>query len=484
MVEYGQYPLVLQLQNGIPVGLAESTGNFSGVNLVVSSISATDYLGFTGSVSFTGVLSVSDASLTGASLVSNADPSRPVIRPLTAGLDDFMAFSVVGSNVQVGWGADPKLSITHGGTGATTDTAARANLGLTIGSQVQGWNNNLDDIAALTPSNNNFIVGDGTDWKSLVPADARTSLGLGSIATVNSPIPVANGGTGATTDTNARSNLGLGTADNPQFNSINIGHASDTTLGRSGAGDLTIEGNVIYRLNGTDVAIADGGTGASTESQARINLGLSALATASSVNLSTQVTNTLPIANGGTGQTTANAALNAILPSQSTNSGKYLKTDGTNTSWDTPAGGGSWTSVFKTADQGVVGTTETDDNTLTFSIDANSKYSFRMQAQFDDSSWGYSFAVSSGINPGLAYSYETFESVSKTVYNDAGQAAATIPTYNVTLAGSQGYGFVRIVGLADNSSGGATAFKFKFCSGSAGKTAYTKAGSHLEYKKL
>jgi hypothetical protein len=41
----------------------------------------------------------------------------------------------------------------------------------------------------------------------------------------------------------------------------------------------------------------------------------------------------LPILNGGTGETTANAAFNALAPSQATNSGKYLTTDGTNTSW-------------------------------------------------------------------------------------------------------------------------------------------------------
>lgn len=43
----------------------------------------------------------------------------------------------------------------------------------------------------------------------------------------------------------------------------------------------------------------------------------------------------LAIADGGTGQTTANTALNALLPSQGGNSGKVLKTDGTNTSWST-----------------------------------------------------------------------------------------------------------------------------------------------------
>jgi len=44
----------------------------------------------------------------------------------------------------------------------------------------------------------------------------------------------------------------------------------------------------------------------------------------------------LPVANGGTGQTTATAALNALLPvqSQSTTIGATLKSNGTNTYWD------------------------------------------------------------------------------------------------------------------------------------------------------
>jgi len=58
--------------------------------------------------------------------------------------------------------------------------------------------------------------------------------------------------------------LGLGTGSSPQFTAINIGDAADTTLSRSGAGDLQIEANVIYRAGGTDVAVADGGTGRST----------------------------------------------------------------------------------------------------------------------------------------------------------------------------------------------------------------------------
>jgi len=42
----------------------------------------------------------------------------------------------------------------------------------------------------------------------------------------------------------------------------------------------------------------------------------------------------LAIADGGTGASTATAALNNLLPSQSGNASKYLQTDGTNATWD------------------------------------------------------------------------------------------------------------------------------------------------------
>jgi hypothetical protein len=41
----------------------------------------------------------------------------------------------------------------------------------------------------------------------------------------------------------------------------------------------------------------------------------------------------VPIGKGGTGQTTANTALNALLPDQTSNSGKVLSSDGTSTLW-------------------------------------------------------------------------------------------------------------------------------------------------------
>lgn len=49
-----------------------------------------------------------------------------------------------------------------------------------------------------------------------------------------------------------RDSLGLDTDDSPQFAGINLGHASDTTLSRSSAGVLAVEGVVIPSISSTD----------------------------------------------------------------------------------------------------------------------------------------------------------------------------------------------------------------------------------------
>ena len=58
---------------------------------------------------------------------------------------------------------------------------------------------------------------------------------------------------------------------------------------------------------------------------------------------------TLAIANGGTGQTTANTAFNALAPDQTSANGKYLTSNGTNTSWGTISAGASLSNDTATA---------------------------------------------------------------------------------------------------------------------------------------
>lgn len=135
----------------------------------------------------------------------------------------------------------------------------------------------FDDAVLLTDSANLKLNNGGSNYTTaagdvvLVYADTTTQFDLFIFPVSGLPVAtvtVAKGGTGSTTAAAAATALGLGTGDSPQFTEVNVGHATDTTLARASAGNLTVEGNALYRAGGTDVAVADGGTGSSTAAAA------------------------------------------------------------------------------------------------------------------------------------------------------------------------------------------------------------------------
>jgi len=128
-----------------------------------------------------------------------------------------------GANISITSGTSGTLTVARGGTGATSLTDG----GILVGSGTGA----VTAMAVLADSE--MIVGDGTTD------------------------PVAE--SGAT----LRTSIGVGTGDSPLFTGVSIGNA-DTTLTRQGAGDINVEGSLVYRAGGTDVAVADGGTGASS----------------------------------------------------------------------------------------------------------------------------------------------------------------------------------------------------------------------------
>jgi hypothetical protein len=72
------------------------------------------------------------------------------------------------------------LTLLNGGTGATTTSGARANLGLAIGTDVQAWDTDLDAYSALTTTG--VIQRTGTGTVTASNTIQITSLGVGTAA--------------------------------------------------------------------------------------------------------------------------------------------------------------------------------------------------------------------------------------------------------------------------------------------------------------
>lgn len=220
------------------------------------------------------------------------------------------------------------VTTSQGGTGATT-----ANAGL----------NNL--LPAQGAQSGKYLKTDGnnTTWDAL---DINT-------ADISGVLPLTKGGTDSTTASGARTSLGL---------AIGVDIPSNSGTGATGTWAISVTGNAATATNGL----------VSTGSYADPAFITSLAGSKVTGNISgnaTNVTGTVALANGGTGATTAANARTNLLPSYSGNALKVLSLNagGTDVEWSTSAGTGTVTSVAASAGTGisVSGSPITTNGTIT-----------------------------------------------------------------------------------------------------------------------
>ena len=211
-----------------------------------------------------------------------------------------------------GPGMSVDIPITEGGTGAGTASGARTNLG----AAESGANSDITSLIGMTgaiSAPTQIQSSAGLELlKFTYTASAVNELTVQSAATGNRPAILASG--------------------------------DDTDLGINlipkGTGTVTISGNAIYYVGGTDVSVADGGTGASTAADARTNLGLGTIATQDANNVSitggsisgitlSGLASDLAVSDGGTGAGTFTA--NGVLYGNGTSPIQVTAQGGVNT---------------------------------------------------------------------------------------------------------------------------------------------------------
>jgi len=206
--------------------------------------------------------------------------------------------------------------------------------------------NDLSDVdTSSTPSNGQVLTWSGSSWTAETASAASVPDGSVTAGKLDSGLQTQIGRILVTDDDDTPTNgqiLQYSTADTewkyadlPGSTLVTLGDVDSASLAdnallvyNSSAGEFQFEsGSSLRTTLGVDAAGTDNSTDISISSSTSydyITLSAGQVLTINQVNLGTDVTGTLPVAQGGTGGTTASAARTNILPSLIGNGSKLV----------------------------------------------------------------------------------------------------------------------------------------------------------------
>ena len=212
------------------------------------------------------------------------------------------------------------LAVGYGGTGATTASTARTNLLPSYTSnagKVLAVNTGATDVEWISAGGTGTVTSVAVSGGSTGLTTSGGPITSAGTITLAGTLGVGYGGTGQTTYTDGQLLIGNSTGNTLTKSTLTAGSGITIT---NGSGSITI-------------AATGGGGGSGTVTSVDVSGGTTGLSfSGGPVTTSGTITmaGTLGIANGGTGQVTQQAAINALAGAQT--SGYYLRGNGTNVS--------------------------------------------------------------------------------------------------------------------------------------------------------
>ena len=202
--------------------------------------------------------------------------------------------------------------------------------------------------ANVNASANTFFSG----FSNVAAAGTTTTLTVSSV--YNWVVTGSGGQTYQLPDATTLSNGAVyGFNNNQTSGTVIVKNNSGTTV-------ATIQSGSFVEVTLLTNSVAAGTWDTHTQAPSNASWSTNTLSWAGSVTNATWNGTAIGLLYGGTGQTTANSSFNALAPTQTSNSGKFLTTDGTNTSWATVTAGvsqivaGSNVTISPTGGTGVV----------------------------------------------------------------------------------------------------------------------------------